>query len=45
MEPNRETLLEVNHLDITYGSGKKAFRAVQGHPLPLSAGRLRRTFP
>ncbi len=29
MEPNRETLLEVNHLDITYGSGKKAFRAVQ----------------
>ena len=29
MEPNRETLLEVNHLDITYGSGKKAFHAVQ----------------
>ena len=29
MEPKRETLLEVNHLDITYGSGKKAYHAVQ----------------
>ena len=29
MENKREVLVEVNHLNVTYGSGKKAFRAVQ----------------
>ena len=38
MEPNRETLLEVNHLDITYGSGKKAFRAVQDASFKIYKG-------
>ena len=38
MEPNRETLLEVNHLDITYGSGKKAFRAVQDASFKIDKG-------
>ncbi len=38
MEPNRETLLEVNHLDITYGSGKKAYRAVQDASFKIYKG-------
>ena len=38
MEPNRETLLEVNHLDITYGSGKKAYRAVQDASFKIYEG-------
>ena len=38
MEPNRETLLEVNHLDITYGSGKKADRAVQDASFKIYKG-------
>ena len=25
----RQVLVEVNHLDVTYGSGKKAYKAVQ----------------
>ena len=29
MENEREVLLEVNHLNVTYGSGKKAYEAVQ----------------
>ena len=38
MEPERETLLEVNHLDITYGSGKKAYRAVQDASFKIYKG-------
>ena len=29
MENEREVLVEVNHLNVTYGSGKKAYEAVQ----------------
>ena len=29
METEREVLVEVNHLNVTYGSGKKAYEAVQ----------------
>ena len=29
MENEREVLLKVNHLNVTYGSGKKAYEAVQ----------------
>ena len=29
MENEREVLVEVNHLHVIYGSGKKAYEAVQ----------------
>ena len=29
MEKDREVLVEVNHLNVTYGSGRKAYKAVK----------------
>ena len=35
---NPEVLLEVNHLDITYGSGRKAYKAVQDASFQIYRG-------
>ena len=42
MENEREVLLEVNHLNVTYGSGKKAYEAVQDANFKIYKGRMRR---
>ena len=38
MENEREVLVEVNHLNVTYGSGKKAYEAVQNANFKIYKG-------
>ena len=38
MEDEREVLVEVNHLNVTYGSGKKAYPAVQDATFKIYKG-------
>ena len=38
MENEREVLVEVNHLNVTYGSGKKAYPAVQDATFKIYKG-------
>ncbi len=40
MENEREVLLEVNHLNVTYGSGKKAYEAVQDANFKIYKGEI-----
>ena len=40
MENEREVLVEVNHLNVTYGSGKKAYEAVQDANFKIYKGEI-----
>ena len=40
MENKREVLVEVNHLNVTYGSGKKAYEAVQDANFKIYKGEI-----
>ena len=45
MENEREVLVEVNHLNVIYGSGKKAYEAVQDANFKIYKGGDSRQTP